>query len=366
MYKKKFFYWPILCLIIFGFMFYSKGMKSTHIDGPYISWGEKGEIQFTYIGFDTIKVLKQEVDPGADNITLNGLLSDRDKEYFIQRSYLPEPSSTYKAPKVLYLGNIYGDYEGLVELLKTHGVINNENHWAWNNAHLVLTGNIFGYGSDVANCFWFISQLEQEAASAGGKVHLLLGDQEIKNLSGNIGTLNPNLYRLYKKMDMDYSEFYALSTIQGKWLRSKNSIIKINNNLVAHGGVSADIMDYQLDLQTINTAVRKYLTEGASEQDSVSQLVLSGRGPLKYSEYIKDGVENLQLMESDVDSVLNYYEASSMIIATTGAKAVYSAFGGKIYAIDLPMDKTDVTLEGLLQEEDDYYRITSAGEKIKI
>lgn len=365
MYKKKFFYWPILCLVIFGFMFYTKGMKSTHIDGPYIS-REGNKVRFTYVGYDTLQIFEQDVDPGMEKSTLNGLLSDENRQYYINDSYQPETTSSYTAPKALYLGNIYGDYDGLVEFLKAHGIVNENGNWAWGKGHLVFTGNVFGYGADVVRCLWLIAQLEQEAASAGGKVHMLLGDQEVKNLSGNIGTLNPGLYRLYKKMDIEYSGFYAPSTIQGKWLRSKNSIIKINNNLVAHGGISPEIVSYKLDLKTINTAIREQLTAQAPEQDSIAQLVMSSKGPLKYSSYIKDGEENLQLMENHVDSVLSYYDASSMIIATTGAKAVYSTFGNKIYAIDLPMDKTDVTLEGLLQEEDSFYRITSAGEKIKI
>ena len=365
-YKRKFLYWPVLSLIVFGFMFYSKSMKSTHIDGPYISWSQEDRVDFTYVGFDTIQRLSQPVDPGTDQTVLHGLLGDSDVEYPLRKKYQPEASASFEAPRVLYLGNVYGDYDVLVDFLQLYGVVDAENHWGWQNAHLVFTGNVFGYGADVVKCLWLINRLEREATLTGGKVHLLIGDQEFKNLQGNIGTLNPRLYQRYNQAEIDYSTFYDTSTVQGKWLRSKDAVIRVNDNVVAHGGISPGIVEDQLSLTEINSLVREQLRGTGAEPDTTTHLVMGSDGPIRYSGYMDGGVENHQLLESTLDRVLNYYRASSMIVSTTGTKEVRSVAGGKLYAIDLATEKTDITLEGLLEEDDTFYRLTSEGEKINL
>lgn len=366
MYKKKFYYWPLLCLVIFGFMFYTKGMKSTHVDGPYISWTSKNEVVFTYIGYDTVRVMKQPVDAGTGKVVVKGLLSDHDVAYPLQRTYQPDKELDFKAPRVLYLGSIYGEYEGLVAFLRTHGVIDDANRWTWGNGHVVFTGNVFGHGTEVTKCLWLIHELESAAAAADGKVHLLLGEQEFKNLQGNVGSLNPTLYRLYKQLDLDYQQLYGPATVQGQWLRSRSAVIKINNNLVSYGGVSPDLAARGLDLGRINAMVRQRVNNPEGEADTTVQLVAGSKGPLLFTGFINEGVDNDQLIETKLADVLKQYGASAMVIASTGSKAVRSVFGGKLFAIDVPMNKTDVTLEGLFEEGGTYYRLTTAGEKIKI
>jgi hypothetical protein len=50
---------------------------------------------------------------------------------------------------------------------------------------LILTGDFFDRGLRVTECLWLMYKLEGEALAAGGRVHFLLGNHEVMNLSGD-------------------------------------------------------------------------------------------------------------------------------------------------------------------------------------
>ena len=68
-------------------------------------------------------------------------------------------------------------------------------------------------------------------------------------------------YKLSSKlMGLKYEELYNNQTILGRWLRSKSTIIKINDNVFVHGGVSKDfIIKNGVDFDILNLIMRKQL-----------------------------------------------------------------------------------------------------------
>ena len=44
-----------------------------------------------------------------------------------------------------------------------------------------------------------------------------------------------------KILNLEHDELYGDKTVIGRWLRSKSTIIKINNIIFTHGGISEDL-----------------------------------------------------------------------------------------------------------------------------
>ena len=59
-------------------------------------------------------------------------------------------------------------------------------------------------------------------------------------------------YKLSSKLiGLKYDELYSNQTILGRWLRSKSTIIKINDNVFVHGGISKNFIIQNVEFFSI-------------------------------------------------------------------------------------------------------------------
>src|SRR5205823_14390638 len=132
-----------------------------------------------------------------------------------------------------------------------------------------------------------LMKLEQLASEAVGYVHALIGNHEAMNLFGDLRYVAPADYEsfrtdeseklrddaykasggngdeaLRKKWDLEhpvgYFERQALfgpQGLYGKWIRSHNTAIRIDDSLFVHGGINLKYADY--NLKKMNDRVRE-------------------------------------------------------------------------------------------------------------
>ncbi len=88
--------------------------------------------------------------------------------------------------RVVAVGDLHGDYESFVRILRAPkvGLIDEELRWTGGAAHLVQIGDVMDRGGRAKEIFDLLMRLEKEAAAAGGMVHVLLGNHEEANLTG--------------------------------------------------------------------------------------------------------------------------------------------------------------------------------------
>ena len=77
---------------------------------------------------------------------------------------------------------------------------------------------------------WFVYQLEKQAEKSGGKVHFLLGNHEYMVLQKDLRYLHKKYNLASQLLNTPYDELYGVNTVLGRWLRSKATLIKINEN----------------------------------------------------------------------------------------------------------------------------------------
>jgi hypothetical protein len=207
--------------------------------------------------------------------------------------------------KIIAVGDIHGDYDNFVKILKSSGVVDERLDWAAGKTHFVQTGDIMDRGDYAKDAFDLLRKLEEEAELAGGKVHFLLGNHEEMNITGIVfrqpGYVSPKQFASFlpdnfrEKREREFNEEFENShregantdsslleaflekkwtklmedtTIRrlyvntfnddyGRWILEHNSVIKINDIIFSHGGVSERFSTWPL--QKINDKLREEL-----------------------------------------------------------------------------------------------------------
>ena len=197
---------------------------------------------------------------------------------------------------------------------------------------------------------------------------MLLGNHEVMVMLNDTRYLNRK-YEVFSNYFMrDAADYYGTNTVLGNWLRTRNTIVKINDCIFSHAGISPTILNRRVKLETINNLIREFLSvnpETPMRDADLTSMLLNADGPLWYRGYILEGFSGTKsITEKQVANILKYYKASKIIIAHTEVKRMISLFNGKVIAIDVPIRTNEVVPEALLIEGDRFYRLTGEGEKI--
>ena len=288
--------------------------------------------------------------------------------------------------RVVVIGDLHGDYENFIKILKGTGIVDQELHWAAEKTHLVQTGDIMDRYDYAKKILDLLIRLEKEAEAAGGMVHVLLGNHEELNLTGIVFSSNsdyvtldqfksflPDSYRkqqensLSKKIpklraqgrrisekeskdafwnsqrkDGSAQRLYVLNLNKeyGPWLHRLNVAIKINDIIFVHGGISEKYSRW--GLQEINDRYRLELADvwrayrnSEPQRIIMPSIIYRGDSPLWYRELATVPEEDLK---EEVDTILNNLGAKAMIIAHTPkipkTEKDMQRFGGRVWIVD--------------------------------
>ncbi len=307
----------------------------------------------------------------------------------------PEPSSDtfLDIRRVVAFGDIHGDYQRFLELLHTAGIADAKNSWIGGETHLVLTGDFVDRGDHSAQVLDLLMELEPQARKAGGWLHALIGNHEAMNLYGDLryvtkedfaGYQAPNSKELQDRQmraawdqlknqgnapadetawRKKFQDEHPLGWVErglafqpngkyGKWLRQQNAIIRVNDAVFLHGGISQKYAD--LSIAEINSLVRKELSDFSKLSNGI---VTDDEGPLWYrgmAQLPEDDRDMLALLQR----ILAKQQLQHIVIGHTPQIAVMPRFAGKVIAIDVGLSKPfDGPPAFLLIEDGKYYAV---------
>ncbi len=297
--------------------------------------------------------------------------------------------------RIVAVGDLHGDFNNFVRILRYNNIIDDKNNWAAGKTHLVQIGDVLDRGDFAKDILELIKELEIEAEEAGGKVHALIGNHEelnimnrsfdfdlyvtlhqfmdfipdkyrqkrekkIRRKAGDIGSENSNSdFRLQielrifwenilkdakkKRNSEDQNQYYkGFIDKYGKWILEKNVVIKINNIIFVHGGIS--LRNSTKTLKYINDHYRLELKESMLRNlnkrppgimNHRLEFLYDANAPLWYREFAQQEGDEF---EKIVVEILKNLEAEHMVTAHTpvaleDAKDM-SKFDGKIWIID--------------------------------
>ncbi|NRA11260.1 MAG: metallophosphoesterase, partial [Crocinitomicaceae bacterium] len=296
-------------------------------DGPYVS----------YNGSD---IIVEEVTPGgvvsntytsSVGLQLTCELPHMNTSFTfpLKTQITTEPSEYLTTPsKFLTISDFDGHIEGLTMVLTGEGVIDDNFNWTYGNGHLIISGDLFDRGFHVTECMWLLYKLESEAEAAGGKMHLIIGNHEMFNMTDDWRYVEVKYFDNAHLMGKRMPELYDPNTELGRWLRSKNIIERIGDYAFTHGGISPEVSALNLTYDQINNFGRMEMNGTCTSNDCIE---VNGSEGL----YWYRGMVEQDLTQQEVDNFVTDFGVGRVIIGHTKDNTILSLYDGRVIAIDM-------------------------------
>ena len=312
-------------------------------------------------------------------VVLAILLSARAQPPRAQAVTPERPCDITTTERVVAIGDVHGAYDRLVAMLRSAGVIDGRQRWTGGRTRLVQTGDVLDRGADSRKVIDLLRKLERDAAAAGGRVHVLLGNHEFMRLVGDWRYVSPGEYKafqdadsaelrdrvrdlnaeqaarraraenrefnerqyrteFYKDFPLGYFEMqraFSKDGEYGKWVRSLVPAIKINKVLFIHGGVSDKVAN--LGCEGLNAEVQRDLAAVPVPADKITSLLSATEdGPLWYRGMAS---EPEATFEPTLDNILKRLDARAVVIGHTpmASGRITPRFDGRVVVIDTGM-----------------------------
>lgn len=278
--------------------------------------------------------------------------------------------------RVVAVGDVHGDYNQFVKLLRDAGLINADSQWTGGKTHLVQVGDVPDRGPDTRRVLDLLMRLEKQANKAKGYVHALIGNHEAMNIYRDLRYVTDGEYEAFRdrrserrrdayydsyveylksnpppeglpafdaafrqRFDIEnplgkveHGEAYGPRGKYGKWLRRHNAVVKINDTLFLHGGIGPKFAAGSI--REINESIRAELNAFSSLEQTV---MADAEGPLWYRGL---ALEDEGLLTPHVETVLSNYDCRRIVIGhTPTAGTVIPRFGGRVVMIDAGLSR---------------------------
>lgn len=235
--------------------------------------------------------------------------------------------------RIVAIGDIHGDYNQLTKALQLGGLVDQKNSWTGGKTHLVQTGDVFDRGSESRKCLDLLMALEKEAAAAGGMVHVLLGNHEGMRLGGQSRDkdLTPAEIESYGGQE-EMQKAVSPEGKYGAWIRKHNAVIKINDTLFLHAGLSARYATTSLD--DLDQRVRDGLKNAKT-----SGLARDSAGPMWYRGLSDPEKSDEATVVKEMETITKTYGVRRVVVGHTVTRnGVISTRGnGQLVMIDVGM-----------------------------
>jgi hypothetical protein len=318
----------------------------------------------------------------------------------------PKPAETGQVPpvtgpiqdtftgvdRIVAIGDIHGDFDRLMDLLRTAQLIDRNNVWSGGTTHLVLTGDFLDRGPASRKVMDLLIDLEPQALRAGGMVHALIGNHEAMNVYGDLRYVSNADFESYRAgnsrelrdqafalilQDMmakhspprnldqfrrNFEKERPLGLVEqriyfspegkyGQWLRRQNAVIQINDVVFVHGGISPKYGSKSH--REMNERVREELDDASKR---INGIVEDPEGPLWYRE-LASASQNNRGLNNHLSRYLERHDARRIVIGHTIMPAILPRFGGKVITIDVGLSRVYRARPGvfLLVEGGKYY-----------
>ena len=356
--------------------------KLDGVDGPYVI----GDSLY-YVNRSN-QFLKGKVSPDSLITVETNCKELPEFKVKLKKSISVERDSYEMPEKLIAISDIEGNFTGLYSFLLHNKVIDKNANWIFGKGHLVLNGDFFDRGDQVPQVLWLIYSLEEQAIAKGGKVHFIIGNHEVMNLYGDVSYNDFKYMEISRRVsqqknwDVGLRFLYAKETELGKWLRSKNVVEKIGDNIFVHGGLNAYHREGGYSINEMNAIARKYYgvfpEEKTVKTDRDRIMISSIDSPFwdrrlnfdfKYKiTYMLNGIEAQETSQDELDRILKYYNANRIIIGHSVVDDISVAYQNKVIKIDVKhgQEINSGKTKGLFIDKGNFFKVNDLNDKIKL
>lgn len=229
--------------------------------------------------------------------------------------------------RLVAIGDLHGDVSAALEVLQLAGLTDERGRWTGGETVLVQTGDLTDRGPDSKGVIDLMRRVRDEAAAAGGEVHLLNGNHEIMNLRGD--------WRYVSEGDLagfggqlERAAAFSPTGAYGSFLATLPVAVEVDDTVFVHGGIHPRFAADGLD--AINERARAHYFDPMEKRDPIN----GEQGPTWYRGYVQlPEAEACPLLEKALEAL----DAERMVVGhttqRTGAPLVRC--GGRLTVIDI-------------------------------
>ena len=245
--------------------------------------------------------------------------------------------------KLIAVGDVHGQFEGLVKILRHAKLINAQHHWYGGHNRLVQIGDILDRGPFSLKVDALLEQLQAEATTDGGEVIRLVGNHELELMMENylISEFNRELATQIRAK--------LIGQVLAGYLKAAYAY---KGFLFTHAGVTRKLMRiFKLQLDDPNAAnlailinlIFKESIKHAFFKHPIFNISISRRGPDRFG----------GIFWEDLEDLLNSYPQGSPVWQVIGHTPVENVAVDRV----MNMIALDVGLHRKLQ----YVEISDQG-----
>ncbi|WP_296615360.1 metallophosphoesterase [Sphingomonas sp.] len=245
----------------------------------------------------------------------------------------PPPAVQALADNVplMVVADTHGEFGILIALLQAQGIIDAALSWTFGTGQVVVLGDVVDRGAYQIEILWLLYGLEAQAAAKGGALHFILGNHEALMLQGDKRYLHPRYHRTGAILGRDrYADLLGPKDVLGQWLRSRNAMLKLGDNLFVHGGLSPGLIDEAPDIAEINDRVRAGIDMPLSSPPLPGDMSADREGPLWYRGYFRR--RHKRVSDADVGRSLDHFGVRRIFVGHTPVDRVAPKFRGRVIA----------------------------------
>ena len=348
----------------------SLAVKS-YVEGPHIRYTSASRVDVFYIVHDSLKNTTEKISKSfrfkKDTIIFKGFAGKDTLNYVIPKKIKSQSGINPTNKNIVVLGDIHGEFKSLLSILRFNNIIDSDNKWSFGDGQVVFTGDVFDRGDKVTECLWLIFQLEIQAKKQGGNVHYIIGNHEMMALLFDDRYVANKYKHAARHIQFHYSHFFDKHSVLGKWLRSKNTLIRIGKQLFVHAGISPKFLEEKMEIDKVNVKMRYHLNNYTQLEDTtLVDLFLYSYSPIWYRGYLSRTPNYDRISLQDVLKTLEFYSSTVIIFGHTPVAKVYPFYSFKLIAMDVPIGDPNYIDQGLLIQDQKYYRIFAHKEKERL
>jgi len=346
----------------------SKVNLADFVEGPHFLWQGDHTPKVWYVlhkhSDNSMQVKEKIVKVKKDSVLFKGMFGDKNRYWLKKQIPQPDKAEYSGIDSIVVVGDVHGEFDSMKRLLIANDVVNSKGNWQFGKNHLVFVGDIFDRGNQVTEAFYFIRKLSRQAKEQGGRVHLLLGNHEVMVLMNDSRYISAKYRNMSKRLLTNYYNFFAENTDLGRWLMTLNTVLKINDKLFVHGGLSHDVVDRKLSIDQINEDIRySLLNVNSMSSKELRRKIYFPGNPLWYRGYMIESRYYLKITENELDEVLQFYGANQIMFGHTELDEMKFLFQKRLCALNVPMGYVQFRPQILMIVGDRFYRCLVDGEK---
>ncbi len=346
--------------IVFAEISLFSGELENLTDGPYFFW-EKDSVRAEYVLQGKVIIEKFPRKTGNFQISLTGF----EQDFVLNAQSFSNAKWQFKnVKKFAAISDIHGQNDRFVEILQGNEIIDSEQNWNWGKGHLIILGDVFDRGDQVTEALWLIHKLSRQAKAAGGDLHFLLGNHELMVLQKDLRYVNEKYFSVADSLlQKNYIDLFSKNSELGRWLRSLNTIIQINDFLFVHAGIHSQIVKKNISFPEVNSIVRSNLD--SKEKSETAKMLFGSKGPFWYRGYFQNSSKYQQIKQDSLLILLEKMAVSRIVVGHTTQDFINPFFRDKVIPIDTGIKYGDEG-EALIWEDEIFYRAKIDGTREQV